>query len=286
MNGPVESSSVPRFTVVTPSFNMLPYLQRCVRSVADQGQRVEHIVVDALSRDGTGDWIRAQSTVTAIVERDRGMYDAVNKGLDRARGDIVSYLNCDEQYLPGALAKVAAYFDAHPDVDVVFGDALLTDPDGNLLAYRKGYQPRWPYIAVAHLYVLSCTMFMRRRLIDSGARFDMGWKDVGDAEFVIRILRNGARAAHIGEYLAAFTITGNNMSAGANARSETRRLRASCPRLVRALALPIDLLRRVEKVASGAYFQRFPLRYAVFADPQLETRQEFTATSSSSRWPA
>jgi glycosyltransferase involved in cell wall biosynthesis len=285
MTSPTTNGASPRFTVVTPSYNMLPYLKRCVRSVADQRASVEHVVVDGLSRDGTADWLGTRSDVRAIIERDAGMYDAVNKGLERARGEFVSYLNCDEQYLPGTLDTVAEYFDAHPGVDLVFGDALLIDPQGNLLSYRKGYQPRWRYIAVAHLYVLSCTMFLRRRVLDAGARFDMRWKDVGDAEFVIRVLRGGARAAHISRYLAAFTMTGSNMSAGPNARAESRRLRNSCPSLVRALSLPLDAMRRVEKVASGAYFQRFPLRYDVYPDADAEVRREFVARSSTFRWP-
>lgn len=264
---------------------MLAYLKRCVRSVADQGVAAEHIVVDGLSRDGTADWLHAQSGVTSIVGRDAGMYDAVNKGLARARGEFVSYLNCDEQYLPGALDVVARFFDANPRIDIVFGDALLIAPDGELLSYRKGYTPRWPYIAVAHLYVLSCTMFLRRRLIDAGARFDMSWKDVGDAEFVIRVLRSGARAAHIRRYLAAFTMTGTNMSAGPNARREAIRLRASTPRLVRAFSVPLDILRRIEKVASGAFYQRFPLMYSIYADGDAPKRRTFEARSGSFRWP-
>src|SRR4051794_30732105 len=156
-----EHLMVPDFSVVTPSFNMLNYLRRCHASVADQGAKVEHIIVDALSADGTADWLAEQKDATAIVEGDRGMYDAVNKGLRRSRGGIVSYLNCDEQYLPNALRTVREYFSAHPAIDVVFGDALLIKPDGSLLAYRKGYPPRWPYIVASHLYVLSCTMFMR-----------------------------------------------------------------------------------------------------------------------------
>lgn len=286
MTLPAKNSATPRFTVVTPSYNMLPYLKRCVRSVADQQVSAEHIVVDGMSRDGTAEWLRTRPDVCSVIERDAGMYDAVNKGLDRARGEFVSYLNCDEQYLPGTLAIVADHFEAHPEVDVVFGDALLIDPQGNLLSYRKGYQPRWPYIAVAHLYVLSCTMFLRRRVLDAGARFDMCWKDVGDAEFVIRILRGGARAAHIPKYLSAFTMTGSNMSAGPNARAESRRLRKSCPPLVRALALPLDVMRRIEKVASGAYFQQFPLRYAVYPEADAGTRREYVARSSTFRWPA
>lgn len=73
-------------------------------------------------------------------------------------------------------------------------------------------------------------MFLPRRLIDGRARFDMSWKHVGDAEFAIRLLPAGARAAHIPRYLAEFPMPGSNVRGGPNARSETTRFMCSCPR--------------------------------------------------------
>ena len=87
-----------------------------VASVADQGVEAEHIVQDACSNDGTLEWLLTDPRVKAFSEKDAGMYDAVNRGLRRASGEILSYLNCDEQYLPGALPHaVAAYFERHPE---------------------------------------------------------------------------------------------------------------------------------------------------------------------------
>jgi glycosyltransferase involved in cell wall biosynthesis len=265
---------------------MRPYLERCARSIADQGTQVEHIVMDGGSSDGTPQWLGEQSAIISRVERDRGMYDAINKGLRHARGEIVSYLNCDEQYLPGTCNAVGAFLDANPDVDILFGNALIIDPECRLLSYRKGYKPRWAYIVSSHLYVLSCTMFFRRRLIDEGMEFDISWRDVGDAEFVVRALRRGYRAAVMPRYLAAFTMTGSNMSAGQNAASEVARLRRSAPRWTRALRLPLDLMRRVEKVASGAHHERFPLTYKLYTRESAASRVNLTASTGSFRWPA
>src|SRR5215471_17621511 len=106
---------------------MLEYLKRCCASVADQsGPPHEHIVVDGESTDGTVAWLRSQRHLTSIVGKDQGMYDAINIGLRVATGDIVAYLSCDEQYLPGALDFVAGYFASHPEVDGIFGDTLVT----------------------------------------------------------------------------------------------------------------------------------------------------------------
>jgi glycosyltransferase involved in cell wall biosynthesis len=92
--------------------------------VADQGVDVEHIVQDGGSDDGTREWAAADSRIKFFMEKDAGMYDAINRGWRRATGEILSYLNCDEQYLPGALARAGHFFSAHPEVDMVFGTSL------------------------------------------------------------------------------------------------------------------------------------------------------------------
>jgi len=97
------------FSIVTPSFRQLDWLKRCVRSVADQSVEHEHIVQDAGTGPQLDEWVGASSPARLFVERDKGMYDAVNRGFARASGEIFAYLNCDEQYLPGALAAVAVF---------------------------------------------------------------------------------------------------------------------------------------------------------------------------------
>lgn len=278
---------MPDFSIITPSLNMLGYLKRCCASVADQkGATFEHIVVDGVSADGSVGWLSRNKQLVSIVQTDQGMYDAINKGLRLATGDIVSYLNCDEQYLPGTLRLVRAYLCQHPDVDILFGDALLTRPDGSLIAFRKGYQPRWFYIQSSHLYVLSCTMFIRRRVLDDGLRFDRRFKVIGDQELVIRLLRQGYRARHMHRYLAAFTMTGHNLSMETRAARERKELWRTVPRWVRCLALPLNVARLVEKALSGAYWQNMPLEYEIYTDGEAAQRRVFRSRRATHRWSA
>jgi glycosyltransferase involved in cell wall biosynthesis len=114
-----------RISIVTPSYRPSVWLKLCIASVADQQAGVEHIVQDAGSDDGTLDWLPRDTRVKAFVEKDQGMYDGINRGLRRAGGDILAYLNCDEQYLPGALSTVLRFFEEHPAVDVLFGDVVM-----------------------------------------------------------------------------------------------------------------------------------------------------------------
>jgi glycosyltransferase involved in cell wall biosynthesis len=250
-------------SIITPSYNQLDYLKRCCASVADQQVEHEHIVMDGGSTDGTVDWLAQQVGVKWISEPDRGMYDAINKGLAMARGDIAAYLNCDEQYLPGALERVAAWMDAHPGDSLVFGDALLVRPDGALAAYRKAYPLRWWYVASAHLYVLSCALFFRVGVASAIGGFDPFWKTCGDADFVMRALRTGVHAGHIRQYLGAFTMTGHNLGASAQALREMRTLWSRSPAWVRVLRPFLNVARRTEKILDGAYWQKWPLEYAL-----------------------
>jgi glycosyltransferase involved in cell wall biosynthesis len=275
----------PFFSVITPSYNMLPYLKACHNSVMDQRVAVEHIVVDGGSTDGTPEWLSSQSDIRSSSEKDNGMYDAINKGILLSRGDIIAYLNCDEQYLAGALQEVQHYFERNPDVDILFGNALIIRPSGELLAYRKGFTPRWPYMWGSHMYLHSSSMFFRKRIIELGFSFDTNWKTIGDVDFVIRVLRNGHRAVHIKRYLSAFIMTGSNLGGSAIADSELRRFRRSAPFWLRYSALPTDTLIRIEKLLRGSYFEKMPLKYSVFPVGRPGQRVSFIATKSSPLFP-
>jgi glycosyltransferase involved in cell wall biosynthesis len=283
----VSQRSDAELSVITPSFNMLGYLRRCAASVADQpGPPHEHLVVDGGSTDGTVAWLSGETRLSSIVGRDRGMYDAINKGLLASSGAIVSYLSCDEQYLPGTLAFVSAYFRSHPDVDVLFGGTLVTRPDGSLICFRKAYTAIWPFIAASDLYNFPSSMFLRREIVDHGELFDADFKDVGDAEFVIRLLRKDYRMRTVRRYLSTFTLTGSNRSQNPAVRAEGERLRRMLPAWVHRSRVPLNVARLSFKLASGAYFERPPLRYSMYVSATEDggQRTTFETHTPSPRW--
>lgn len=252
------------FSVVTPSLNQSGWLKLCVSSMADQEQRVQHIVQDAGSTDGTVAWIQSDSRVEACVEKDGGMYDAINRGLRRAQGDILAYLNCDEQYLPGALDKVAGFFAAHPAVDMVFGNIIMVDENGEYLCHRKVQAPRLLHTWTCHLSTLSCAMFFRRRLIDPGGfLFNTDYRCGGDQEWMVRLLRSGVQMAALGEFTSVFTRTGANLGRDPRADAERAKLRATAPFWIRAGAPFWVMHHRVNRLMAGAYSQK-PFDFAIF----------------------
>ncbi len=112
-------------TAVTPSFNQGAYIERTIESVLSQNRApLEYLVFDACSTDTTLAVLdRHAGALTAVVEKDGGQADAVNKGIARARGDVIAWINSDDVYYPGAFAAVLAAFEQHPEVDVVYGEA-------------------------------------------------------------------------------------------------------------------------------------------------------------------
>jgi glycosyltransferase involved in cell wall biosynthesis len=273
-----------RFSVVTPSFRSSAWLKLCVASVADQGVALEHLVQDAGSDDGTLDWLANDPRVQVRVEPDAGMYDAINRGLRRATGDFLAYLNCDEQYLPGALAAVARFFEAHPEVDLVFGDAVVVNAAGDYLFHRKVVPPRLAHTATCHLGVLTCATFFRRRLIEEAdGFFDPSYRAVGDAEWMVRQIRRGVRMATLGGFTSVFTLTGENLSLNPRAREEGARLAATVPGWMRALRPLWMAQHRWHRWRAGGYRQE-PFSYALYTLDSPAVRVVKHAPRPTARW--
>jgi glycosyltransferase involved in cell wall biosynthesis len=261
------------FSIVTPSLNQSGWLKLCVASTADQEQAVQHIVQDAGSTDGSSVWIQSDPRLEAWVEKDGGMYDAINRGLLRAKGDILAYLNCDEQYLPGALHKVAEFFATHPAVDIVFGNIIMVDENGEYLCHRKVQAPRLLHTWTCHLSTLSCAMFFRRKLIDAGGYFfDTSYRCGGDQEWMVRLLQHGVQMAALGEFTSVFTRTGTNLGRDPRAEAERSRLRAMAPLWVRA-GIPFWVMHhRLSRLIAGAYRQT-PFEFALFTRQNPDARE-------------
>lgn len=122
------------FTIVTPVFNGMPWLPEAMASVSIQRHdvEVEHIVLDGGSTDGSREWLKENAGDSAILvfEPDRGQTDALIRGLGRASGDVLGWLNANDLLEPGALALVAQAFAEHPDAVAVAGTARVIDADG------------------------------------------------------------------------------------------------------------------------------------------------------------
>jgi len=134
---------LPLVSIITPSYNQMRFLEATLRSVLEQDYpNIEYLVVDGASTDGSVEIIRRYADRLAwwVSEKDSGQSEAVNKGLQRARGEIIGWLNSDDVYLPGTVSAAVAAFQSHPEAGLVYGDALAIDAEGkpfNLMRARQ-----------------------------------------------------------------------------------------------------------------------------------------------------
>jgi glycosyltransferase involved in cell wall biosynthesis len=274
-----------RFSIITASFRQLSWLKRCVRSVGDQlNVDVEHIIQDAGTGSELEEWIRRHSKARLFVEHDGGMYDAINHGVERATGEVIGILNCDEQYLAGTLERVRSLFRRQPDLDIVAGDYLIVDEKQRLLAFRKVTPLRASMIATDHLYAFTCALFFRRSIFSAGLRFDTSLRSVADGEFVCRALSRGHHAGLLHQYLGVFTWTGGNLSAQPVSRAEDELLRDRLPIWLRAATPLLRSFRHFERLLAGGY-RSHPISYAVYAGEEDGHRTSFTCENPSFRYP-
>src|SRR5437016_13220935 len=127
--------TLPLVSIVTPAYNQRRFLRRTIDSVLNQDYpRIEYFVFDGGSTDQSVDILQSYGArFFWVSQRDHGQSDAINQGLQRARGDILAYLNSDDILLPGAISKVVEHFRGHPDWDLLYGNAHTIDEDDRVL---------------------------------------------------------------------------------------------------------------------------------------------------------
>ena len=224
-------------------------------------------------------------TLRIFKEPDEGMYDAVNKGLKKGTGKICAYLNCDEQYLSGALGWVAHWFGEKPRQEVLFGDAIIVNPACGYICSRRAMVPQ-PLHALTsgNLSIFTSSTFFRSRLLDQGFVFDKKWKDVGDADWALRMIKAGISCRAPGIPLSTFAETGDNRNMRPQALREKEALRRSAPAWARILAPLILAAYRIRRLWAGAYSRR-SVQYAIYMMHAPAVRCEFGPFHSVARWP-
>jgi glycosyltransferase involved in cell wall biosynthesis len=272
------------FSIVTPSFRNSSWLKLCIASVADQeGIQFEHIVQDSCSDDGTQDWLPHDLRVRAFIEKDAGMYDAVNRGFRRAKGDLLAYLNCDEQYLPGALKTIHDFFSANPKIDVVLAGSIITNAEGNYICHRRSLIPH-PQSLWFRFPVQTCALFLRRRVVqERGIFFDTRWRDLGDGVWVEALMKNLVPMTVCDSFTSVFTDTGENMNLKPNAIRERNEIQSTIPRWVRLLK-PIWIAHhRLRRLNAGHYSLK-ATSYEIYTLKSPDRRVRFDVSKPTAVW--
>jgi glycosyltransferase involved in cell wall biosynthesis len=205
-------SPAPKLSIITPTLNQGEFIEKTIRSVLDQGyENLEYLIVDGGSTDSTLETIRRYEDRISwwVSEPDEGQTDALNKGLARATGDLVAYINSDDYYLPGAFETAIEAFE-QSDADWVAGAARYVDEHGNLTEVWRPSQPTTyeSTIKGRHWWMLAPwsvpqpSAFWRRELQEEVGDFRRDMHYVFDSEYFLRFVYAGHMPALTDEELS------------------------------------------------------------------------------------
>jgi glycosyltransferase involved in cell wall biosynthesis len=184
------TEDAPQLSVITPTYNSARYLAATLESVAAIATSHEHLVIDGGSRDGTVGLLRNWEThgLRWTSEPDRGQTHAVNKGLERARGEILAWINGDDEVVPDAIDRAVEHFRAHPECDVLYAGIDFMQADGTT---RRRYRPSgwsWRRYLLLGDYVPTPAILFRRSRYEAVGPLDERWVDAADYDFYLRLM--------------------------------------------------------------------------------------------------
>lgn len=203
---------------MTPSYNQAAYLEETIESVLAQDfPRIEYVVVDGGSTDGSVDIVRRYEDRLAwwVSEPDAGQAAALNKGFERATGDILGWVSSDDTLLPGAVRRVVDELESDRESLLVYGEALFVDEQG------RGLFPLEPrsfdvamMVARCENHVVQPGSLFRRRAWELAGPFAEDAHYLFDFEFVLRLALAGGSVVPIRDRLATYRVHGASKSGG------------------------------------------------------------------------
>jgi glycosyltransferase involved in cell wall biosynthesis len=202
-------------SVVTPCFNAAPHIAATIDSVLSQDYpHIDYLVMDGGSTDGTLDVLRSfGQRVRWISQPDRGQADAINNGFTQTHGEILTWLNADDTYAPGAIQTAATFLAHHPDVDVVYGNANFIDAQGELIgpcAHIESYDEH----RLFHYsdFIVQPAAFFRRSAFDAVDGLDASLHWAMDYDLWLKLAGRGTMR-HISPVLANYRWLGESKTA-------------------------------------------------------------------------
>lgn len=191
----------PKVSIITVTYNVVNTIEQTIQSVLGQTYKnVEYIVVDGMSTDGTWEKIIKynEKISCSIHENDKGLYDAMNKGIECATGEIIGIINGDDWYEQNAVETVVQAFEK-VDVDIIYGDMNVFDSERNTVRIgKRDIENIWVDM-IAHP-----TVFVKAETYKKYSKFDLKYSIVADYEMILRFYTNGVRFMCLDSVLANF----------------------------------------------------------------------------------
>lgn len=181
-----------KISVVTVSFNQGQFIRDNIESVLSQKySNFEHIIIDGGSTDNTVSILKEYSHLNWVSEKDKGQSDGLNKGFNKASGDIIAWINSDDMLCPNSLAKINIFFLKNPNSSVLVGNQIFIDKIGNITQVIKAKPFTYDWlINGAKSGVMQNSTFFRRSVFEKTGYLDESFHYTMDRDLFIRIAKH------------------------------------------------------------------------------------------------
>jgi glycosyltransferase involved in cell wall biosynthesis len=211
--------TIPKITIVTPSFNQGKFLRQTIESILAQNYpHLEYFIIDGGSTDESLDIIREYEDQISwwVSETDRGQTDAINKGFKRATGELCAWVNSDDVLLPNCLQKVADCYQKYNQPDLIYGNCIYIDNDSRIT--RMVRVPRqtlfWANRGV--LFTLQPALFYKTDTIKKVGYLNPDYSLAMDIDLWMKMIKVGLTIEHIPQYMGGFRWHGESKSTQSN----------------------------------------------------------------------
>lgn len=265
-------------TVITPVYNGAPFIENCLRNVVAQGvSDIEHLVVDGGSNDGTVEIVRKFAEqhphVRIDSRRDSGQSDAMNRGLKMARGDVISFLNADDEYRPGAIREALEALAKLPAPGFVVGNCAVEDDEGREIYISVPGNLTVEDILIARpgtiFPINPASYFYHKSIHDAVGPFDLADRQTMDLDFLIRAFAH-VRPVHVNRVWATFRLHEESKTA---IEMQKGSLRAKKHLLYNRYRKQLSPARQLRCMVLNRYFQLQEAMRLAVSDPMLLVRR-------------
>jgi len=259
----------PLVSIITITFNLIEnnresLFRKCLESVHDQSyENIEHIVVDGASTDGTLDLIKEYTNkgwVTYVSEPDKGIYDAMNKGIKMAKGEYVAFLNSDDYYHDKKGVETSIELLEKSNADFSYAPVIIKFEDGTLFGNHPQCNPK---ISNVFFTMPFChqTMFAKREVMIKEDMFDTDYKSAADYDFVIRLCLKKYKSVFVEKSFVTYQFAGVSSTAQENSLNETAAIWRK--RYGKIFPITDDIINSMKKnIYTGNYYDGIPLKLA------------------------
>ncbi len=188
----------PKITIITPSFNQGRFIEQTIKSVVSQSYpNIEYLIFDGGSTDDSLSIIKRYAKKYPFIkwqsEKDKGQVDAINKGLKKASGDIIAYINSDDYYTSKSFQKVANFFNKNQQKNWLVGNCLVTEKKLRWTFYLKSIWPIDRHLVFLEIFntINQPSLFLRKELVNRVGLFNEKYHYAFDYDYWLRCTKYG-----------------------------------------------------------------------------------------------